>query len=106
MQPEIHYGKYYLVDTPDGTELIPDLLVNIPDQNLTEPRIIDVDEELAEELLPYIRADKIDSVVVNEGWYGRYSMPGYLDATDWHWSETEENLLVKLDRMYGDAEYG
>lgn len=33
---------------------------------------------------------------------GRYSMPGYLDCTDWHYNEDRQALVNELQEMYGE----
>jgi len=36
-------------------------------------------------------------------WYaGRYSMPGYLDCTDWHYGTNLQYLTRELRDMYGE----
>ena len=37
-------------------------------------------------------------------WYGRYSMPGYMDCTDWHYADIREELENFLDDMYGEED--
>lgn len=35
---------------------------------------------------------------------GRYSAPGYLDCTDWHYGNNKRELMKELRDMYGDTE--
>ena len=49
--------------------------------------------------------DGICSVEVEHGWAARYSMPGYLDCTDWLGVFTEESAAAQeAINIYGDAE--
>ena len=34
---------------------------------------------------------------------GRYSAPGYMDCTDWHYGSNYRELCRELEELYGDA---
>lgn len=39
----------------------------------------------------------------SRNWYaGRYSAPGYLDCTDWHYSKNERKLIKELKDAYDE----
>lgn len=40
-----------------------------------------------------------------KGWYAaRYSAPGYLDCTDWHYGRNKRKLVAEVDELYGIQE--
>jgi hypothetical protein len=50
----------------------------------------------------YIESDEVYSIAHEQGFYGRYSAPGYTDATDYTWGATEDEVMEELYRLYGD----
>ncbi len=58
--------------------------------------------EKFKDFLPVSSADNIYEVENVEGFFGRYSAPGYLDATDWYFNENIDALKKELQDMYGD----
>jgi len=49
------------------------------------------------------RADPDTFQFLGKSWYaGRYSMPGYLDCTDWHYDRNLKRLERNLRDFYGD----
>ena len=40
--------------------------------------------------------------VLTRGWMGRYSAPGYMDATEWVYNTSRQRLEDELEAMYGD----
>lgn len=44
----------------------------------------------------------INKIANRDSWWGRYSAPGYLDATDWVVGDTEAEVIEELERLYGD----
>lgn len=113
MKPVIYQGDYYLVDGDHGTDLIPgDLLgdwleigqtMDACDDDPADPRYI-AWKNLAVAVRHYIGNDEIYSVERCEGFYGRYSAPGYMDATDWHWGATEQEVSAELAELYGEQD--
>lgn len=73
MQPEITFDRFWIVETRDGTELIPADLIG--------------DTFDADSALTYMEqchdAERIESAELVESWFCRLSMPGYLDCTSW-----------------------
>lgn len=54
---------------------------------------------------PELVEDYVDGEIISvekiHGYFGRFSAPGYTDATDWVFGETEEAVNEYLERMYG-----
>ena len=47
--------------------------------------------------------DGICSIEIQHGWAARYSMPGYLDCTDWIGVFTDEDAAAQAaENIYGD----
>lgn len=44
------------------------------------------------------------AVQSRHGWFGRYSAPGYLDATEWVFAPDKETCEDELERLYGSDE--
>lgn len=44
---------------------------------------------------------EIEKVTPVQGWWGRFSMPGYLDATEWVFDVDQKACEEELDRVYG-----
>lgn len=98
MQPEIYHGKAWLVETYNGTEVVPDDLVNMPD-------VIDEHNytEAAKELQTYCEGAIIDVPdFAIEGWLCRLSAPGYLDCTPWSLFETKHEAIDWTREMGAD----
>lgn len=87
MKAYVYQGKFWLVETTHGTECVPFDVETDPTQlgSLVEGEITEVPE-------------------AHDGFYGRYSAPGYLDATPWRYGYTAEEVEGELDEMYGDPE--
>lgn len=104
MRPAVYHGAVYLIDGPNGVDLVPADVASCsvePGQTLTEDD--DGFSAALRALADYCEsgATEIECRVL---FYGRYSAPGYMDCTDWHWADTEAELLEVLHDMYGDAE--
>ena len=93
MQKQIERGTWVVIDTAEGTVVIPaDLCGPNPG---------------AEEVLQYtevFNANQIYSVKTVEGVGARLSAPGYMDCTPWAFYDTEEEALADLEDMYGEDE--
>ena len=75
MEPQADYFSAFHVETSHGTEIIPtDLVGNDP-----EPSVIE--QFLEGNLLR--DAEGGPDIEMREGWYSRFSAPGYMDRTDW-----------------------
>lgn len=44
---------------------------------------------------------EVEEATAVHGWFGRYTMPGYLDSTEWVFGETEEECRQDLENNYG-----
>jgi hypothetical protein len=51
---------------------------------------------LAERLRPYTDGDTVIEIEVIEGYFGRFSAPGYLDCTAWVYGATKRELNEHL----------
>ncbi len=60
-------------------------------------------EPTAEAVAKLIGSDVLPETVERvKGFFGRYSAPGYLDATDWIFGDTKEEVEAELSNIYGD----
>ena len=109
MEIETCQGRYYLADNTHGeTTLVPEDVVGSID---LDGGWNEDNEEWSDEVVRAFR-DYVEGTVdescdiryVDNGWYGRYSAPGYMDCTDWTWADTEEELIAELKSMYGDED--
>jgi hypothetical protein len=104
----IYKGDFYLVDGRNGTDMVPADLVDIDipvgcEIRNDDPETADVFADAVAKLRDFVESPRgIQSIERHEGFYGRYSAPGYMDATDWSWGATEDEVREELDRMYGD----
>lgn len=89
---EVYRGAYYEVSFDRGsTSIVPE---EVCGQNPTVDGLRDyVDGPIDE--------DYDDVIVRKEGWYGRWTMPGYMDCTDWCADDTEAGLMEQL-AAYGE----
>lgn len=91
MQPEVYEGDYYLVETDNGTCIVPADDAGNPQTNA--------------DLADYCEGDvhdPDDPPTKHHGWLGRYQAPGYTDATDWVVGATEQQVREELNDLYGD----
>lgn len=93
MQTFIFKGSGILVSHNDGsTTFLPEDVVGLSPS--------------ARALAPYVEGD-LDLedgkpiIEVFDGYYGRLSAPGYMDCADWVWGNTEAEVRVTLDDLYG-----
>lgn len=101
MHPHVEYTSFYLVETNEGTELIPqDVCGAVTDPRQLQPYCngaVDFDGDIpAAEQVPELRT----------GWIGRYSAPGYMDCTEWCHAHTEAELWEELIDAYGTDDGG
>lgn len=78
MQKEIVFDQWAIVETRNGTEILPSDLVG------TAPTIDDLELWVDGEVLSY---------EVKRGWGARLTMPGYLDCSEW----TIHNTAIDAD---------
>lgn len=104
MRPMIYKGDFYLIDGDNGTDFVPGDLADI--DLLTGETLTEDDpgfRDAVEQLRDFIESPRgIQSIERHMGFYGRYSAPGYSDATDYVWGSTEEKVRATLEEMYGD----
>lgn len=109
MRPFVYQGDFYLVEGDHGTDLVPVDVVG--DIGLATGYTVDIDDGSSiwvpaiNALMDYTdNGADITSIERMHGFYGRYSAPGYIDATDWTWGNTESEVLAELESMYGDTD--
>ena len=95
MQPSIHEGTYFQVNTSAGTEIIPTDVIGHA-QAVEASALLDHLEGKPD--------DPEEVIEVREGWLARLSAPGYLDCTDWTAHATEDAAKDYLIETYGDDE--
>lgn len=49
---------------------------------------------------------EITEIEYHEGYIGRWTMPGYMDCSEWETAETESELMENLRDHYGDDDDG
>ena len=112
MQPEIVHGLWLRVDTMSGTWWVPEDLVGPTFLKQDVPYEVDWPNlepdsklrALTNDLEDFIEADRTEiyELTLVEGWGGRMSAPGYLDATDWTVLPEREDVEAVLENMYGE----
>ena len=95
--------RVYLVETDCGTECLPEQVVgNLRCRGTHEeesPRFA----ELCAAVRDYCAGSRILSIeYAGRQYVGRYSAPGYMDATPWHCSASMQALREELEETYGD----
>ena len=93
MKKYVYEGAYYEVETTVGTEVVPDCLVN---------RLVSLP---ASYLGVYLEGEPLDPYEIVDpipGWYGRWSLPGFLDCTAWCGAPTLAELERQLAIYEGD----
>jgi len=90
MERQVHKGDGWIVELDTGSsEVLYD--VNAPDVPKVGDKVWLSDDH-----------GKVESVTHVQGWFGRYSASGYLDATPWHYAETRAELEAELDADAGE----
>jgi len=98
--PSLTKARHVVVDTQDGTYIVPNHLVNTDVlKALVDLGGVDrfhfLFDEFARLLQDYVepKADRWNAIdVTKPGYVGRYSAPGYMDCTDWHFSTSLKEL--------------
>lgn len=106
MQLDIQCGGYYLIETRDGTSLVPDGVVSVDLESGWNDDLEEWSSDIVAAFADYVEGDisPNDSIEHKAGWYGRYSAPGYMDCTEWSWADSEEELRSELEDMYGESD--
>lgn len=106
MRPYIYQGVIYLIDGPNGVDMIPaDVCGEIPMPVDPSDPTRDESKAVLAVARDYMKNEEVWGIELQTGFFGRYSAPGYIDATDWTWGVSAEDVSVELERMYGeDAE--
>lgn len=110
MRKQIMQGDFYLVDGANGTDLIPGDLINLAVLGLVDTAGEITSDDCSEKawhaitqaIRDYTGKTEIYSVERCAGFYGRYSAPGYTDATAWTWGDTEAEVSEALTEMFGE----
>lgn len=133
MQRQVEHGLWYVVETNDGTAIVPADVVSVPhiekgagdydedsfiawhiDQLPDEAT--DTEREIAESqgenewsevvaaLRDFVTGRKVQSVELREGWGARLSAPGYMDCTDWSVFDSEEEAEAYLEETFGEED--
>lgn len=95
MKPEVFHGRFFRVNTSEGTEFVPVYVVGRTCSTHVEA------------LLNYLSGTPDDGdelCEIHEGWLARMAAPGYLDCTDWSAYDTEEEAREALQDMYGEED--
>lgn len=110
MKKQVFKDKGLSIDTKAGTYFLPTDVIGTLHSKLKSSSTDN--EKVIAKLWPYIK----DYVEVNkpedvytiekiEGWFGRLSAPGYMDATDYVFDpKSEQGVIDTLDDMYGDED--
>ena len=85
MQKQIVTMTAYIVETSDGTEIVPENCGVNGESDLHN----------------YVNGLEIYEVNKAQGFYARLSAPGYMDCTDWIGPyDTEQEAMTELDNLY------
>ena len=101
MEPQIEFGKWWKIETDQGTECFPADLVQPPGDVEGD---VEVTPEITAALADFLGGNEIYSAEVVVGWGARLSAPGYMDCTDWAVFETEQEAKDYLAETY-DVEF-
>lgn len=103
MRPEITVKQRgWRVETRDaGTCYVPSDVVDVPEvirNNRPLQRADDPDlfELLVKRLRDYVPGFDCEEIEAVEGYFGRYSAPGYLDAEEWNFDKTLRGIREAL----------
>jgi len=96
MIPEYRYGGWFVVETSEGGEVIPDDVIlgkgEKPEDVLAmffNPKTARGTQERFEE---FLQGKPEGEPEWHHGWGCRLSMPGYMDCTDWVLGENQEEV--------------
>jgi hypothetical protein len=99
MIPEIVFDWFDIIESKNGITCVPQGILSFEDI---------VEEICPEDNDPYHPftieyAKELGLYQSKQGWFGRLTMPGYLDSTDWSGPfKTEEETKEYLDETYGE----
>lgn len=96
MLPDIQFGLFDIIETKNGTEIV-------PAGTYSEAEILKlIDNPNIHELLIATHNGSYNQV---EGWFVRFSAPGYMDCTDWNGPyDSDLHAIRELDEQYGPIE--
>lgn len=98
MELQAQYFKAYIVETNQGTEIVPADLIHYDDSLQ--------DDYILGELYAYCEGQP-QSYEIETGWYSRLSAPGYMDRTDWMGPfKTQSQAENECKQLYGDDDNG
>jgi hypothetical protein len=101
MQLQSDFFKAYIVETTHGGEIVPCYLLG---RKMPDVGQCGEDDQTCDALQDYCEGE-VESYKVVEGWFARYSAPGYLDCTEWVGPCcTEEEAIAEGKDLYGDNE--
>ncbi len=109
MEPQVFEATGLRVDTSHGTFYIPELSVDLPKGEgtaVTDPSEIEIVWPEIQDYVDVFSPKDVYEVEEVHGWFGRYSAPGYLDATDYVFAETEAECKAELESVYGMPDMG
>lgn len=89
MEPEVIQGSGYIVETTEGSSFV------VPD-------VVLEGEPTARRLMQYAPENvgqRYDSHEEAKGFFVRMSAPGYLDATDWEFFSTQEEVDAWIEEQ-------
>lgn len=96
MKPDIQFGVFDIIETKNGTQIVPigtycdDEILKLIDNTNVHDLITALNKGLYNQL---------------EGWFARFSAPGYMDCTDWNGPyDSELHAMRELDEQYGPLE--
>lgn len=92
------------VETRDaGTCYVPGDVQNVPDymrpgvaMQVDGNGMVEVFDAVRNKLAPYVPGTEIFEIEVVEGYFGRWSAPGYLDCTEWQYDKTLRGIRDAL----------
>ncbi len=100
MQRQVHQGDGWVIETDGGDFASPDF--NAPDVDEYE-KLIGSNKKVSLGEGVYGRVLSV-TYLNNKTWWGRYSAPGYMDATDWVYGRSRREVEEELDNLYGDMD--
>lgn len=104
MMPEITMKqKWYVVDGPEGTDYIPDLVGEVDASTVIgsgEATRVEIPDQLKD----YTANSEAYDITLVEGYGARLSASGYLDCTEWSVFDTPEEAAQYLADQYGQEE--